>query len=231
MERYHSPGYVEEKRKLAEWLCLPSDSDMGGAGKGFRQPATLTALAIELGVSKEVLSRWQRDPNFIAAKHAIKKQTTLDLEDEFLHRMTIALLNPGSNYDRIFMVWERYAKPALQDEKDRGEWDQFLRLPNSDSQKRQKAYAHLLTEFRNLPNEQRETFLNLLDKAMQAEGEDQSFEPETFSPRRIHTGEDEEEPATLPALPAPATPAEAATPRYDPAQGLRKRPRTQRPRL
>jgi hypothetical protein len=224
MERYHSPGYAEEKRKLAEWLCLPSDSDMGGLGSGYRQPSTLTALAAELGVSKEVLSRWQRDPVFIAMKHTVKKQVTLDLEDEFLHRMTIALLKPGTNYDRIFMVWERYAKPALEGERDRGEWDQFLGQSNSANQRIQKTYAHLLTEFRTLPVGQRETFLTLLEKAMQAEDIEQVGEYETFSPRRIHTGDDEE-PDQLPALPAPAaTPRDTTdtTPRYDPGRGIRK---------
>jgi hypothetical protein len=229
MELYHSPGFVNEKRKFAEWLCLPNDNDMGGKGKGLREPATFSQLAAELGVSREVLFKWQRDPNFIVMKHTIKKQITLDLEDEFLHRMTIALLNPGSNYDRIFMVWERYAKPALQDEKERGEWDKFLPQISNDIHRRKTIYTQAVYKIRLLPVEQREALLNILDELAKAEDEGQSIEPESFSPRRIHTGDDDEEPAQaeaqLPALPAPAdttSDTTDTTPRYDPSRGVRK---------
>jgi hypothetical protein len=159
----------------------------------------------------------------------IKKQVTLDLEDEFLHRMTIALLNPGSNYDRIFMVWERYAKPALQDEKERGEWDKFLPQISNDIHRRKTIYTQAVYKVRLLPVEQREALLNILDELAKAEDEGQSIEPESFSPRRIHTGDDEE-PAQLPALPAPTAPTGGdttpiqpdTTPRYDPGRGIRK---------
>jgi 6-pyruvoyl-tetrahydropterin synthase len=216
---YGIVDYQAKRRRVIQWLCLPSDQDMGGPGKGFRQPATLTELAAELEITRETIYAWQRDAEFIAAKHLYKKQTTLDLDDEYLNQISIAMLKPTPT-DRIVQVYWRYIHPILEDEKLMGKWEHPLLLNRSNSDEARLAQARAVSKIRELPPQYREMFLNILDEAA-SEAEMPNNNRQTQSPRRIHTGE--EEPATIPALPAPA-PAEAtpATPRYDPQRGMRK---------
>jgi hypothetical protein len=213
-------GWDLRHRALMEWLCLP---------EMFREPRTITALAAHIGVTREALYEWQRTPGFSEALQVTAKQTTLKLEPEFLHKLSLAMVKDNPN-DRLVQVYWRYVRPALKDEQEMGEWDKILPELASDSYNVGNGYEKAVSLIRELPLEMRELFLNILDTASNHSGE-QDLVPQSISVRRVYTGENEEEPPTtqeLPALPAPAQ--DAATPRYDPQRGMRKPIRKPKPR-
>jgi hypothetical protein len=72
---------------------------------------------------------------------------------------------------------------------------------------------------RELPLDQRETFLNILDNLFNQTSEPQVV-PRHISVRKVYTGEEPAPAKELPALPAPL--ASVDTPRYDPGRGVRK---------
>jgi hypothetical protein len=226
-------GWRQDHRDFATWLWQPSDYEMGGKGKGLRNPATTAAYAVEHGIPLSTLYGWMEWQDWPALMAEVAKESFLNLDAEFLKNWAISLLKPNPN-DRLVTAWMRYGRPALLNEKESGQW-QILSSLDASSEKNSRIYANSLRLVRELPLEQRELFLNILDNAQrQAEEEgDVPDSPARKSVKFTRLGE-EEAPAQveadqLPALPAPATSSgdttpiqPDTTPRYDPGRGIRK---------
>jgi hypothetical protein len=213
-------GWRTEHAEFAQWLCQPSDDEMGGKGRGLRKPATFTGYSAEHGIPLRTLYDWMDFQDWPDLMAECAKESFLNLDPEFFKNWAVSLLKPEPN-DRLVAAWIRYGRPALLKEKENGRWGILASL-NARSQKSERVHAHSVRLIRELPLEQREMFLDILDNAERmAEVEAGLDEPARKSVKVTRLGEKEPEPtATLPALPAPAQ--DAATPRYDPQRGIRK---------
>jgi hypothetical protein len=224
-------GWRQDHRDFAEWLCQPSDDEMGGKGRGLRKPATITAYAVEHGVPLSTLYGWLEWQDWPAIMAEVAKDSFLNLDPEFFKNWAISLLKPEPN-DRLVSAWIRYGRPALLKEKEGGQW-QILSSLDAISEKNSRIYANSLRLVRELPLEQRELFLNILDNARRQAEEEETVpdNPVRKSVKLVRLGEEEPDQADqLPALPAPAATTSGdttrdttdTTPRYDPGRGIRK---------
>jgi hypothetical protein len=87
----------------------------------------------------------------------------------------------------------------------------------------QASYTKAVGMIRELPLDQREIFLSILDNLFSQSSEPQAV-PRHISVRKVYTGEEPAPAQELPALPAPLASVDTTldTPRYDPSRGVRK---------
>jgi hypothetical protein len=215
--------WTEDQVKFMEWLCLPGD-DLMGEGKGLRHPKTITALAKELGYHRDTLYQWQSYPGWSEALNTVAERTFYYLKPDFYRTAAAALLKPGATgYDRILTAAARYLLPSLENKAFNGDWGRELPVLSGKADASGSSYAKAVGMIRELPLDQREIFLSILDNLFSQSSEPQAV-PRHISVRKVYTGEEPAPAQELPALPAPLASVDTTldTPRYDPSRGVRK---------
>lgn len=194
-------GWSEQQRALMRWLCLPDT---------FRDPPTLAALARYLDVSRELLYQWQKLSGWNDALAVVAKQTTLDLEPEYLKSLSAAMMKAQPN-DRLVQAYWRYVRPSLVDENERGQWSMILPETSDDLYIMQNKFALGVSKLEALPLEDRARFLEIWRDVM---GQAQEVEvvAQSFNVQRVYTGageqvEAEDRPVEMIALPLPGSAA------------------------
>jgi hypothetical protein len=210
-------GWSELQIAYMRWLCLPSDKDMGGTGKGLREPATATEFALKHGIDFSLLYKWQAIDGWDKAMSVVAEQTFKALKPLFLKNLSVSLLKPAPN-DRLFTAAVRYVEPIIDDHEHAGIWQQDLPQNTGKFHSLDSSKAHRVEKFRALPYEQREILLDLAKEMFT--GDEETDDAHYYSVMKPYA-DDEPAPAKeLPALPAPL--ASVDTPRYDPGRGVRK---------
>lgn len=200
-------GWRQDHADFAFWLNQPSDTEMGGKGKGLRRPATVVAYAQEHNIPLRSLYDWMDYPDWPDLMAECAKESFLNLDPEFFKNWAISLLKPDPN-DRLVTAWIRYGRPALLREKEQGQWN-IIQSLNATSQKSDRVYVNTVREIRELPLEQRELFLDILERAQRtAEMEmlDDDSAPTRKPIKKVNLGEE-----LVSTPPAPAQAVEQPT--------------------
>jgi hypothetical protein len=202
-------GWSDLQIAYMRWLCLPNDKDMGGHGRGLRDPATATEFALKYGVTIADLYNWQRIQGWDQALAVVAEKTFKSLKPLFLKNLAVSLLKPDPN-DRLFTAAVRYVEPIIDDHERDKIWERDLPQNTGNVQSFDALHAERLYKFRALPAEQRELILDLAREMLGPNQENSDNLAPFYSVMKPYA---DDEPAQaedqLPALPAPAaTPAD-----------------------
>jgi hypothetical protein len=221
-------GWSDLQIAYMRWLCLPNDKDMGGPGRGLRDPARPTEFALKYGIGIKELYDWQRIQGWDQALAVVAEQTFKSLKPLFLKNLAVSLLKPDPN-DRLFTAAVRYIEPIIDDHERDGIWKRDLPQNNNILGNISISQARASDKLRQLPTEQREILLDVLSELVNNGEEPTNLSPFYSVMKPYADDEPADQTEQLPALPAPtATPADTTpiqpdtTPRYDPGRGIRK---------
>lgn len=181
-------GWTAEQLALMKWLILPEQ---------LRQPSTITALAIELDVSRETIYTWQKHPDWTKAMREMSIVVLLEVMPAIANKMISNMIGNHTTSARDREIYFRYVVPNAQYAIADGHVKEVLAPATSaSSDNPQKKYELALQEVQHLPQEQQSTILRILQdlKALPpAEDSTAAEAKQPFSPYKFHREDKEED--------------------------------------